>query len=83
MSRRQATAEIEQLEELLRKLVMYGLTVILIEHHMDFVQRVSDTVTVLDFGRVIGTGSPERMLSDPRVIQAYLGGEEVAASAEH
>ncbi|OBZ10153.1 ATP-binding cassette domain-containing protein [Bacillus sp. FJAT-26390] len=76
-------AEIEQLEELLRKLVKHGMTVILIEHHMDFVQRVSDTVTVLDFGKIIGTGSPEQMLSDPRVIQAYLGGEEVAASAEH
>lgn len=75
--------EIEQLEDLLRKLVSHGVTVILIEHHMDFVQRVSDTVTVLDFGRVIGTGSPEQMLSDPRVIQAYLGGEEVAAGAEH
>ncbi|WP_054025594.1 ABC transporter permease subunit [Bacillus sp. FJAT-28004] len=77
------TAEIEQLEQLLRKLVKYGMTVILIEHHMDFVQRVSDTVTVLDFGKIIGTGQPEQMLSDPRVIQAYLGGEEVAVSAEH
>ncbi|HTG68134.1 MAG TPA: branched-chain amino acid ABC transporter ATP-binding protein/permease [Candidatus Udaeobacter sp.] len=76
-------AEIEQLEQLLRKLVKHGMTIILIEHHMDFVQRVSDTVTVLDFGKIIGTGSPEQMLSDPRVIQAYLGGEEVAASAEH
>lgn len=76
-------SEIEQLEQLLRKLVSHGLTVILIEHHMDFVQRVSDTVTVLDFGKIIGTGSPEQMLSDPRVIQAYLGAEEVAASAEH
>lgn len=76
-------AEIEQLELLLRGLVKQGVTVILIEHHMDFVQRVSDTVTVLDFGKIIGTGSPEQMLSDPRVIQAYLGGEEVAASVEH
>ncbi|MDF2835789.1 MAG: Branched-chain amino acid ATP-binding cassette transporter, partial [Paenibacillus sp.] len=38
----------------------------------------------LDFGSVIGTGEPEDMLKDPRVIQAYLGiEEEVAASAEH
>ncbi|MCA0756227.1 branched-chain amino acid ABC transporter ATP-binding protein/permease [Paenibacillus sp. N4] len=75
-------AEIGQLEQLLRKLAQNGLTIVLIEHHMDFVQRVSDTVTVLDFGRVIGTGRPEQMLNDPRVIQAYLGAEEVAASAE-
>lgn len=77
-------AEIEHLERLLQKLVKGGITVILIEHHMDFVQRVSDTVTVLDFGRVIGTGSPDQMLNDPRVIRAYLGEEEeVAAGAEH
>lgn len=76
-------AEIKQLEELLQKLVGYGLTIVLIEHHMDFVQRVSDTVTVLDFGKVIGTGNPEVLLNDPRVIQAYLGKEEVAADAEH
>lgn len=76
--------EIEHLERLLQKLVKGGITVILIEHHMDFVQRVSDTVTVLDFGRVIGTGSPDQMLNDPRVIRAYLGEEEeVAAGAEH
>ncbi|MBB3113806.1 ABC-type branched-subunit amino acid transport system ATPase component/ABC-type branched-subunit amino acid transport system permease subunit [Paenibacillus phyllosphaerae] len=74
-------AEIGQLEQLLRKLTAYGLTIILIEHHMDFVQRISDTVTVLDFGKVIGTGKPEEMLTDPRVIQAYLGAEEVAAGA--
>lgn len=75
-------AEIKQLEELLQRLVGYGLTIVLIEHHMDFVQRVSDTVTVLDFGKVIGTGNPAQLLSDPRVIQAYLGKEEVAADAE-
>lgn len=74
------TAEIEQLERLIQKLVGHGMTVILIEHHMDFVKRVSDTVTVLDFGKVIGTGEPEQMLNDPRVIEAYLG-EEVAADA--
>ncbi|GMK43213.1 branched-chain amino acid ABC transporter permease [Paenibacillus glycanilyticus] len=75
-------AEIKQLEELLQRLVGYGLTIVLIEHHMDFVQRVSDSVTVLDFGKVIGTGNPAQLLSDPRVIQAYLGKEEVAADAE-
>ncbi|GLX70927.1 branched-chain amino acid ABC transporter ATP-binding protein/permease [Paenibacillus glycanilyticus] len=75
-------AEIKQLEDLLKQLVHYGLTIVLIEHHMDFVQRVSDAVTVLDFGRVIGTGKPEELLNDPRVIQAYLGKEEVAADAE-
>ncbi len=75
--------EIDVLEALLKKLSRSGLTIVVIEHHMDFVERVSDAVTVLDFGSVIGTGEPEDMLKDPRVIQAYLGiEEEVAASAE-
>ena len=77
------TGEIDVLEALLKKLSRSGLTIVVIEHHMDFVERVSDAVTVLDFGSVIGTGEPEDMLKDPRVIQAYLGiEEEVAASAE-
>jgi ABC-type branched-subunit amino acid transport system ATPase component len=65
--------EVEDLNQLIRKIRESGVTVLLVEHHMRLVMRVSDVVTVLDAGRVIASGSPDTVRRDPRVIAAYLG----------
>jgi branched-chain amino acid transport system ATP-binding protein len=51
-----------------------GVTVLLIEHHMDIITGICDRMLVLSYGEVIDTGIPQDVIADPRVIKAYLGG---------
>ena len=50
-----------------------GVTVLLIEHHMDVITGICDRMLVLSYGEMIGTGIPSEVIADPRVIKAYLG----------
>jgi len=68
-----SAAQRARLAGVLRALADVGHGVLLVEHDMALVGRVADRVTVLEAGRVIATGTPERVRSDPEVARAYLG----------
>jgi branched-chain amino acid transport system permease protein len=69
--------EVERLSEIIRWLKSAGVTVLLIDHHMDFIAGLVDEVFVFDSGRVIFSGRVEDMRRDPGVVAAYLGSEEL------
>lgn len=72
-----SNAEMDELGDLIEA-ISARCAVMLVEHHMDLVMRVCDRVTVLDFGRVIATGTPDEIRNDPAVLAAYLGEEAEA-----
>jgi branched-chain amino acid transport system ATP-binding protein len=71
-------AERARLAELFAELKADGMTTLLVEHDVAFVSRLCDRVTVLDLGETIAQGTPDEIRADPRVVAAYLGGEDAA-----
>ena len=67
--------ELAQLGALIRDLAAEG-SLMVIEHHMDLMMSVCDSIVVLDFGKVIATGSPREVQDNPAVTTAYLGTAE-------
>ena len=58
-----------------------GITILLVEHNMRFVQQASDRVLALDFGETITQGNPKDVLNHPEVMKAYLGEEAALAQS--
>ncbi len=67
--------ELDRLGALIGSITALGTTVLIVEHHLELIARISDQVTVLDRGRVLAAGTPDEVFRHPEVERAYMGRE--------
>ncbi len=76
-------SEIANMVEIIGEIRNRGVTILMIEHVMHAVMKVSDRILVLDYGELIAQGTPESVSEDPKVIEAYLGDPKIIERLRH
>ena len=75
-------SEVDQMIEVVRQIRGRGVSILIIEHLMQAIMRLSDRIVVLNFGEKLAEGRPQEVANDPVVVEAYLGDPDMAKKLE-